>query len=71
MTQEQLDETLEAAWHNGDDVPTDEGEDGAVLAASWPGTPFVAGDLVEYDVWPWFDRHSRGVAWLMYELPRV
>lgn len=71
--QPERDKELEALWRKGEGVLIDWGDEDAgepILENAWPGTPFEAGDFL-YEVWAWFDtQHSKGLAWLMYELDK-
>jgi hypothetical protein len=60
------DKELEKLWDELTNIPFDEDEDGElVLAEDWNG--FEKGADRE-SIWHWFDeRHSKGVAWLIYE----
>lgn len=56
------DKELEAMWYELEDIPFDENE---CLDVDWQG--WDKGTHRE-EIWHWFDeRHSKGVAWLMYE----
>lgn len=61
------DKQLETMWDSLADVPFDENENGElVIAEDWEH--FHKGDSQE-DIWHWFDeRHSKGVAWLLYRV---
>lgn len=64
-TQCEIDHDLEKLWLELGDVPFDEDEDGRlILSVNWFG--FKKGTDRE-EIWHWFDeRHSKGVAYLMF-----
>jgi len=64
-TQEEIDSQLETQWNELEDVCFDEDSDGElILSEDW--YHFPKGTIRE-EIWHWFDdRHSKGVAWLLY-----
>lgn len=60
------DEEIEQKWRELEDVPMDEDSEGELfLADAWYIFPKGA---KREEIWHWFDkRHSKGVAWLLYE----
>ncbi len=62
----EIDAKLEKIWDELEDVLFDEDDNGElVLADNW--YLFSKGTSRE-DIWHWFDeRHSKGVAWLIYD----
>lgn len=66
ISQKEIDKKLESLWEELADVPFDENEDGElILAVDWED--FNAGTERE-EIWHWFDdRHSKGVAYLMFK----
>lgn len=65
-TPEELDTYLEEKWDELTDVPFNENEKGELLLErNW--FMFDEGTSRE-EIWHWFDkRHSKGVAWLLYD----
>lgn len=65
-TSEELDTYLEEKWDELIDIPFYEGEDGEhLLEGNW--FMFDKGTSRD-EIWHWFDkRHSKGVAWLLYD----
>ncbi len=65
-TPEELDTYLEEKWDELTDVPFNENEEGELfLEGNW--FMFDKGKSRE-EIWHWFDeRHSKGVAWLLYD----
>lgn len=65
-TLEERDRKIEAIWELFEDVPMNP-ETECIEKAFWC---FPAG-TDRYTIWHWFDdRHSKGVHYLLYELPR-
>ena len=65
-TQKEIDSKLEALWEKLEDILFDENSNGElILSESW--YLFPQGTSRD-EIWHWFDqRHSKGVAWLLYE----
>ena len=67
-TPEEIDIKLEKIWDELEDVLFDEDDDGElILADDWY---LFAKGTTRTDIWHWFDdRHSKGIAWLLYDYP--
>ena len=65
-TKEEIDSKLEVLWTELTDIPFDETKEmDLVLAEDW--YLFPKGTSRD-EIWHWFDeRHSKGVAWLLYD----
>lgn len=65
-----VDSYFESLWRELEDIPFDEDENtNLVLAIEWQGYPIGTN---REEIWHWFDdNHSKGVAYLIYELDTI
>ena len=68
LSYDEQDRMIEKLWEELEDIPFDEDKDsGEVYIAQDFQDIFYKGEYRE-DIWHWFDeRHSKGVAYLLYE----
>ena len=66
LNYDEQDRLIEQMWEELEDIPFDEDENSGKMYIAQDWKDFEKGEFRE-DIWHWFDeRHSKGVAYLLY-----